>query len=251
MFLMILIDILILLAVGVPIALLHRKWREWVDREPQNIWPFDGTRRFGLRSWAARSFVIDKPIAHVKELIDGFPEINYAEAAAMVSARGSAVSGSFMALAPLTGRQVFETGIETEWIAPDTVEIRARAYADWPVNALDSADLPAKQHQMTFEYALLHVKPHQENGTRVSYELQAPPWVYMLVAAIVLLVGWAAWMLWRALGPDSAVEKANFGLMAVLTAWLLTSTASVLRLQSVALMDSVVRTLGPLVRRDS
>ncbi len=251
MFLMILIDILILLAVGVPIALLHRKWRAWVDREPQYAWPFDRPRRFGLRSWAARSFVLDKPVERVKELIDGLPEMDYAEAAAMVGARGSAVSGSFMALAPLAGRQVFETGIETEWTAPDTAELHARAYADWPVNVLDSADLPAKQHQMTFEHALLHVQPHQENKTRVSYELQAPPWVYMLVAAIVLLVGWAAWMLWRALGPESAVEKINLGLMAVLTGWLLASSASVLRLQSMALMDSVVRTVGPLVRRDS
>ena len=69
-----------------------------------------------------------------------------------------------MALAPLAGKQVFETGIETEWLKHDTVEIRAHSHADWPLNALDDAALPAKQHQMVFEHAILHIEPHGEKA---------------------------------------------------------------------------------------
>ena len=84
MFLMILIDIIILVGIGIPIFLLHRRWHGWVGREPANDRPVPGRRRFGLRSWAARSFVLDKPVAHVKEQIDGLPEMLYPEAAAMI-----------------------------------------------------------------------------------------------------------------------------------------------------------------------
>ena len=148
------------------------------------------------------SFVLDKPVAHVKEQIDGLPEMLYPEAAAMIAIRGR--TSNFMALAPLAGKQVFETGIEIEWLTHDTVEIRAHSYADWPLNALDDAALPAKQHQMVFEHAILHIEPHGEKQTRVSYELQTPVWTYLLSGAIILLVVWLAWLIRRTLGPSAA-----------------------------------------------
>lgn len=248
MFLMILIDIIILVGIGIPIFLLDRKWQGWVGRQPANDRPFPGRRRFGLRSWATRSFVLDKPVKHVKELIDGLPEMSYAEAAAMIGVRGR--TSSFMALAPLTGKQVFETGIETEWLTHDTVEIRAHSYADWPLNALDDAPLPARQHQMVFEHAVLHVAPHGEKQTRVAYELETPVWTYLLSGAIILLVVWIAWLVRRTLGPAADVERMNLAAMAVLTAWALTRVTEVLRLQSIGLMDSVVRTFGTPVPQD-
>ena len=155
-----------------------------------------------------------------------------------------------MALAPLTGRQIFETGIEADWIAHDTARLRARAYADWPVNALDEADLPAKQHQMTFEHALIQIEPQGERRTRVSYELQTPAWIYMLITAIMFLMGWAAWLSWRTLGPETRLDKVTLALTAVLMTVALSSSVSILRLQSIALMDSVVRTFGSTVAKD-
>jgi hypothetical protein len=192
--------------------------------------------------------VLDKPVAHVKEMLDGLPEMSYEEAAAMIEVRGR--TGSFMALAPLTGKQVFETGIETEWLAPDTVELRAHSYADWPLNALDDAPLPARQHQMVFEHAVLRVEPHGEAQTRVSYELQTPVWTYLLSGAIILLVIWVAWLIRRTLGPAADIERMNLAGMAVLTAWVLTRVTEVLRVQSIGLMDSIVRTFGIPVPRD-
>lgn len=247
MLLTILIDILILLAVGVPILVLYRRWHAWVERDPHHVRPVRGTKRFGFRSWAARGFVLDTPIEHVKKLIDGLPEMQYAEAAAIVSVRGR--TGNFMALAPLAGKQVFETGIETEWIAPDTVDLRAHSYADWPLNALDNAELPLKQYQMTLEHAVLQVEPHGERQTRVSYELETPGWAYMLSVAIILLIGWVAWLVWRTLRPVTDFETLNLAVMAVLTTLVLTRVTEVLRLQSIGLMDSIVRTFGPPVRQ--
>ncbi len=239
---LILIDIIILAAIGLPIALLCRRWQAWINRGPRTLRPFRAARRFGLRSWAARSFVLDTPPERVKERIDDLPEMSYADAAALIAARGR--TASFMALAPLAGKQVFETGIETDWIAPDTVEIRAHSYADWPLNALDDAELPAKQYQMMFERAIVRVERHGENRARVSCELETPVWAWMLSGAIALLVGWAAWMVWRSLSPGAGAERANTAIMAALTAWTATRVTELLRLQSIALMDSVVRTFG-------
>lgn len=248
MFLMILIDIVILLVVGIPILVLYRKWQAWVERDQRLIRPFDRQKRFGLRSWATRSFVLEAPIEHVKELIDGLPEMSYADAAAIISSRGR--SSNFMALAPLTGKQVFETGIQTEWIAPDTVEIRAHPYADWPLNVLDDAELPAKQHQMVLEHALLYVEPNGEKRTLVSYELETPAWTYLLSGALVLLVGWVAWLVWRTLGPGAYADRMNLLIMAVITIWVLTRVIDVMRLQSVGLMDGVIRTFGSPISLD-
>ncbi len=248
MFLMILIDIIILVAVGIPIFLLYRRWHAWVEREPASDRPFQGRRRFGLRSWAARSFVLDKPVAHVKEMIDSLPEMSYAEAAAMIEARGR--TGSVMALAPLTGKQVFETGIEIDWLTHDTVEIRAHSYADWPLNALDDAALPAKQHQMLFEHAILRVEPDGEKHARLDYELRTPVWTYLLCGAIILLVVWIAWLIGRTLAPAADIARMNLAGMAVLTAWVITRVTEVLRLQSIGLMDSIIRTFGAPVPDD-
>ena len=245
---MVAVDIIILLAVGVPIAVLHRKWRAWVDRQSANLRPFREKRRFGLRSWAARSFVLEKPVEHVREMIDDLSEMSYAEAAAMVQVRGR--PSNFMALAPLTGKQVFETGIETEWLSHDTAEIGSHSYADWPLNATDEGTLPAKQHQMVFEHAFLRVEPHDEGQTQVSYELETPAWVYLLYVAIVLLVAWVTWLVGRALDPVEQLQRTNLALMALLTTCGLARMASVLRLQSIALMDSVIRTFGSPVPTD-
>lgn len=247
MLLMILIDIVILLAVGIPILVLYRKWHAWAERD-RTARLLQGRRRFGFRSWAARSFVIDAPIERVKEAIDGLPEMSYAEAAAMIERRGRAAN--FMALAPLTGKQVFETGIETEWIAPDTVEVRAHSYADWPINALDDADLPARQYQMMFEHAVVHIGRSGESRTKVSYELETPVWAYLLSGALVLLVGWVAWLIWRMLPPDADIGRTNIAVMSVLAAWVLTRLTEVLRMQSVALMDGIVATFGSPLPED-
>lgn len=248
MFLMILIDIVILTAIGIPIFLVYRRWHGWVEREPANDRPFSGRRRFGLRSWAARSFVLDKPVEHVREAIDRLPEMSYPEAAAIVEARGR--TSSFMALATLTGKQVFETGIETEWLTQDTLEIRAHSYADWPMNALDRAELSAKQHQMLFEHAILRVERSDEAVTRVSYELETPAWAYLLYGAIILFVLWIAWLIGRTLAPAAYVARMNLAGMAVLVVWVLTRVTEVLRLQSIALMDSVLGTFGTPVPGD-
>lgn len=253
------IEIIVLLALGVPIFLACRRWAEWVDRLSDRLWPFEKPKRFGRRSWAARSFVLEASAEDVVRRIDGLTEMacDSAASARPESARaGDAVSSQFLAMAPMLGKQTIETGIEIEWLDEQTAEMEARQYADWPATAEDDAQLPFKQRQRVVEQAVLYIEPMSGNRTRVSYELRVPDWIYVMAGAALVLAAWLTWGLWelqavelfgslaRHYGLEPQWLLWNTAALWILLGWMVPHVARLIRLQSVSLLDNVIATFG-------
>lgn len=151
-------------------------------------------------------------------------------------------------MAFMMGLRKFPSGITVEWLDRQTADVRARQYSDWPPSMIDGSHLPLRQRQRLAEHLILHVEPTVEGMTSISYELERPMWVYVMVTAAVLL---SAWLTWGILSFGWARS------MQILHCILLWSSAGlaivyamrILRLQSVGLLDAIISTLGPLENR--
>jgi len=257
----VLADIALLLGVGAPIFLVYRRWKRWVDRLSDYAESFEKPRRFGFRSWAARSFVLDITAEQIKQQLDSLTELTLEEATSIVASRGPSKARqagrfSFAGLASLSGQQTFPTGIEVDWTDSETAELQTQSYADWPLNPEDDARLPAKQRQMLFRHAVIHAEPQGEGRSRVSYELEVPIWAYVMSGMILLLIGWAGWILWHVFAAQAHIdplatrlEQLNITLIGAALAWISTRMIGVLRLQSISLFENVISTFGRLVPR--
>ena len=120
-------DIALLLIVGVPVLLIYRSWARWVDRLADRLWPFEKPRRFGLRSWAARSFVLNTPAEEVRRRLNELTEMEWSETGLGSSKAREVISSGLAALSPLLGVRKVSTGVEVEWLDDQTAAWRTLA----------------------------------------------------------------------------------------------------------------------------
>lgn len=248
-----LIDILLILGLGVPVFVFRRKWDSWADRTSHQRKPFKGRRRFGLRSWAARSFILDTPREEVVCRINTLTEMDWTASPGDETGLG--------ALAPMLGNRKIETGIKIDWLDDETAEFQARQHAEWPPMPDDGSHLPLRQRQRLAERVMLHVSPESGGRTRVSYELQLPSWVLITSAAAVVLLAWITWGLWALQSYDLYTQilnrhglqpawlLRNTAVLWVLTAWVLHNLMRIFRLQNISLLDNLIATFGPVTSR--
>jgi len=255
-------DIALLLIIGVPILLIYRSWARWVDRLADRLWPFEKPRRFGLRSWAARTFVLNTPADEVRRRLNELTEMEWSETGLESSKAREVLSSGLAALSPLLGVRKVSTGIEVEWLDHQTVELHARQYADWLPTPEDDTRLPFKQRQRVAERALLHIEPAPGGRTRVSYELRAPVWIYVMSAAITLSIAWISWGVWEyqrgaffaEWAPRHGINTTwalwNAAVFWIPLAWVATRISKVIRLQNISLLDNVISTFGQMTSKN-
>ena len=162
------------------------------------------------------------------------------------------------AIAPMLGKTRFETGIQVEWIAPDTADLRSTPYADWPELREDWERLPFKQRQRLAEHFLLHVESRPGDKTFVGYELQFPAWAMVAVGAGVALLAWLTWQagVFQGTRTFQALSEQwglNGGCMwrSIVFLWALALYAAakllrILKLQNTSLIDNLMSTFGPI-----
>ena len=254
-----LIDIILLAAFGVPVYLACRKWTEWTSRLSDMVQPFEKPRRFGRRSWAARSFVLDAPADKIRQDLNALTEMEWTSAPSEPSRQSKAgddISTGLMAVAPLFGSRTVPTGVEIEWLDDETAELHARQHADWPSIPEDEVRLPFKQRQRLAERVMLHIVPLPDGRTRISYELRTPDWVYVMGGTAFLAALWISWGLWELQSVRLFAELTRqYGLKPewllwntatfwILAAWMVTYIARLIRLQNISLLDGVISTFG-------
>jgi hypothetical protein len=197
--------------------------------------------------------VLDAPTDDVKAKLDVLPEISTETLLFDPSSSGAAGSGSgrsrspFSALWGLFPGKKLSTGIEIEWLDDQTADIHALQYSDWPDNPEDEANLPMKQRQRLADHLMIYVEPTSDNGTRISYELEVPAWIYVLSGAIVVFLLWIAWAV-SGLVADKGYAWIRWD-AAVLwfpLTWIATRIIVVFRLQSISLLDNVISTFGSM-----
>lgn len=247
-----LVDVILVLAVGLPIFLACRRWAEWVDRLSDRLQPFERPRRFGRRSWAARSFVLKTPADEVVRSVDTLTEAEWT----------ASEDNPFSALAPMLGSEKVPTGIEIEWLDGETASLHARQYADWPHTPEDERRLPFKQRQRLAENVLLYIEPLADENARVSYELQFPAWIYVIYAAVLLFMLWATWCVAECQDSAPCARLAgryglelgwllwNMAVPWILVVWAVVNAVRLLRLQNISLLDNVISTFGSMASRD-
>lgn len=237
------LNAIIALSVGVQVSLAYRKWTQWVDRMSTRVCVFDKPRRFGWRSWIARSFILDTPIAEVIRRINQLTEQEWP-----ASTRAQHSTQSYLsAIAALMSAGKVPTGIEVEWIDGNTARITARQYADWPELVCHDETLPFRQNQLTVRDLFVYVEENPAGGTKLSYEAQTPIWLFVLLAAIMLFVVWIAKALWWfQLSHHAATVLTHLNVLILVTIllWIALLCVRVLKLQSVSLLDRVVYNLG-------
>lgn len=247
-------DILLLLGFALPIRYLYLKWGGWVDQKSPLLRPFTYAKRYARRSWVTRSFVIETPIDDVRRRLKELPEISM-ETLLFDPSKSRSISP----LLAMAGNRTFDTGIELNWLGPDTVEIHARQYADWPANAEDDVNLPIKQRQRLVERVVFHLKSEGLESARVSYEMETPSWVYIMNIAIILLVITAAWGMLqfqlseafgRTAGKMLMMVIVNTSILWIPLAWVATRITAVFRFQSISLLDNVISTFGKMLPRE-
>ncbi|MCL6519618.1 MAG: hypothetical protein K6T99_07260 [Armatimonadetes bacterium] len=244
-------EIGLLILLGIPAVLVYKRWVRWVDRLSPYQRPFEHSRRFGVRSWAARAFVVTSSPIAVKERINALGEITLENLLKREEDKSSLLS-----MATMFGKSSFPTGIQVEWLDQETADLRARMYADWPENLEDSVRLPLRQRQMLAEHAVIYIKPEDDRCTKIEYEIEKPMWVYILSGALILLALWTAWgasnlvriltpsHLQSALLPWLYVNTAVFG---AALACVIGTILPILKLQSISLFDNVIAGFGEII----
>lgn len=233
----------------ITVWLVYQRWDRWVGRLSPFVWPFRRRKRFGLRSWATRAFLLNTSADEIRRHLDLLPEIS---AESLMYQRAADDPSGISALFGMFPGRRFPTGIEIEWLNADTLEIHCKPYADWPASHEDQAPLPLKQRQRLADHMLLYLEPQPLGGSRVSYELQTPAWFYIALAAASAMALWIAWAIStysfaHTLFSGTGVSPRYWLPIGILWAPAIVGVARILRLQSVSLMDSVVSTFGELI----
>jgi len=250
MLIFLILNAVIALSVGVQVCLAYRKWSQWIDRISTRASVFDKPRRFGWRSWIARSFILDTPTAEVVKRIN---ELTEQEWPANTTAQHSSQS-YLSAIAPLISAGKVPTGIEVEWIDSNTARIMARQYADWPELVCCDKALPFRQNQLTVRDLFVYVEENPGGGTKLSYEAQTPIWLFALLGTIVLFIVWIARALWWfqvSRHATKVLTPLNVLVLVIILFWIALLCVRVLRLQSVSLLDSLVYSLGNMRNSNS
>jgi hypothetical protein len=238
-----LLDILILCCIGIPLFLAYRKWKQWVHQLSTYLVSFKSRKRFGWRSWVARSFLLDASTTEVVRGIDRLTQQDWFSALTELSVRNPYLA----AMLPFVGRSEIPTGIEVEWLSEQTAMVKARQYSDWPRAAEPSTLLPFRQNQLVAREFLLHVESEVDNGTRVSYEVKTPTWLYILLGAIALFTFWFGQLCWEyqvGHGARIPLVLLNTLVLGVSFLWMSILCVKILTFQSICLLDGVIHTFG-------
>jgi hypothetical protein len=250
-FTLILIDILLILGFALPVRYLHLKWGEWVSRKDPYLREYIHDKKFGWKSWVRRSFAINSSIEDVRKHVNALSEMSI-DTLIFDPVKSKTMSPI---LAAMPNRK-FNTGIDINWLNPDKVEINARQYADWPANEEDDINLPIKQRQRLVEHIIIHLEPGDLNTTKISYEMETPSWIYIMLVSIILLLIAATWGMLnlqmseafiKAAGKNHKMIIVNTSILWIPLAVVTTRILSVFRLQSISLLDNVILTFGKLI----
>lgn len=251
LFTLILIDVLLILGFAIPVRYLYLKWGEWVGRKDPFLREFTHRKRFGWKSWVKRSFRINASMEDVQKHVNTLSEMSI-ETLIFDPVKSKTMSPI---LAAMPNRK-FATGIEINWLNANTVEINAGQYADWPANEEDDINLPIKQRQRLVEHLVFHLEPGDLNTTVISYEMETPTWIYIMLASIILLLIAATWGMLnlqlseafiKAAGKNHKMIIVNTSILWVPLAIITTRILGVFRLQSISLIDNVILTFGKMI----
>ncbi|MHB1458079.1 MAG: hypothetical protein ACYC0V_14310 [Armatimonadota bacterium] len=250
-FTLIIIDMLLILGFALPVRYLYLKWNEWVSRKEPYMRAFIHEKRFGWKSWVRRSFQINASMEEVHKHVNDLSEMSI-ETLLFDPVKSKTMSPI---LAAMPNRK-FATGIEINWLNPNAVEINARQYADWPANEEDDINLPIKQRQRLVEHLVFYIEPGELNTTKISYEMETPVWIYVMLTSIILLLIAATWGMLnlqmteafiKAAGKNHKMIIVNTSILWIPLAAITTRILSVFRLQSISLIDNVISTFGKMI----
>lgn len=248
---LIIIDILLILGFALPVRYLYLKWGEWVSLKDQYLREYPYKKQFGWKSWVTRSFQINASMEEVHKHIDALSEMNL-ETLIFDPVKSKTMSPILAAMP----NKKFATGIEINWLNTNSVEINARQYADWPANEEDDINLPIKQRQRLVEHLIFHLEPGDLNTTKISYEMETPSWIYIMLVSIILLLIAATWGMLnlqlsdafiKVAGKNSKMIIVNTSILWIPLAVITTRILSVFRLQSISLIDNVILTFGKMI----